>query len=69
MSKVIGPLLALVGAICTTLGIIKRTSWEYQLADAFGAASSSVEIILWAGIIMLLLGIACIIGNATGGGE
>lgn len=69
MSKVIGPILALVGAIGTTIGIIKKTSWEYQLADEFGAASSIVEVVLWAGIIMLLLGIACIIGNATGGGE
>lgn len=61
MAKWIGSLLAIAGVICTTIGIVKSCSWEYKLATGLGVAVPEVQVILYGGISILVIGIICLI--------
>lgn len=58
--KLGGIVLAIIGAICTTVGIVKTNSWEYRLANAFGAQPSGVGFLLYGGIVIVIVGIILI---------
>lgn len=61
MAKWIGSLLAIAGVICTTIGIVKSCSWEYKLATGLSVAVPEVQVILYGGIAILVIGIICLI--------
>lgn len=62
--KGIGLLLTVAGAICAVIGYMKTSSWEYKMADAFGAPMSSTPtILLYGGIAALVIGVVILIAG------
>lgn len=60
--KLTGLLLTIAGAISAVIGYIKLDSWEYKVANAFGASMSPVPTIaLYGGIAALIIGIILLI--------
>ena len=54
--KGLGIILTIAGAVLGVVGYIKYSSWEYQLASAYGL-DSSAEIMLYGGIGILVVGL------------
>ena len=55
--KGLGVIMTIVGAILGIIGYIKCSSWEYQLASAYGLGGSGVKVMLCGGIALLVLGL------------
>ena len=64
--KGLGILLTIAGAICAVIGYMKTSSWEYQLAGAFGASTGSgAKMALYGGIAALVVGVILLIAGSN----
>ena len=61
MKKGAGIVLTIIGAICAVIGIVKMNSWEYALAAELGMDTTQVQMVLYGGIAVLLIGIVLIV--------
>ena len=65
--KGLGVIMTIAGAALGIIGYIKYSSWEYQLASAYGL-DSSAEIMLYGGIGLLVLGLILLfVGSGRSG--
>ena len=61
--KIWGIILSIAGAICAVIGYIQYSSWEYQLASAFGGGDAGPQVLLYGGAAALVVGIIMLISG------